>query len=123
LPWALGVLALLLAGAAGAFLLLRLPGAAPAPGATATPQVLVARPFSVRDLEIEVPYGASRDAVDRAFAAAFLALARQDCQCEAQIAPGSLVYIYGGEPQQIGIVGSRERYRASLEATILVPER
>jgi len=123
LPWVLGVLALLLAGAAGTFLLLRLPGAAPAPGATATPQVLVARPFSVRDLEIEVPYGASRDVVDRAFAAAFLALARQDCQCEAQIAPGSLVYLYGGEPRQIGIVGSRERYRASLEATILVPER
>jgi serine/threonine-protein kinase len=122
LPWVLGLLALLLAGAAGAFVLLRLPAAAPAPGATVTPQVLVARPFSVRDLEIDVPYGASRDTVDRAFEAAFLALARQDCQCDAQIAPGTLVYVYGGEPRQVGIVGNRERYRASLEATLLAPQ-
>ncbi|MFQ3661541.1 MAG: hypothetical protein SNJ69_04000, partial [Chloroflexaceae bacterium] len=122
-PWVLGLLVLLLAGAAGAFALFRSPGLAPAPGATATPQVLVARPFSVRDLQIEVPYGASREAVDAAFTAAFLALARQDCQCEARIAPGSLVYLYGGEPRQIGIAGNRERYQASMEATLLVPER
>ncbi|MCX7792229.1 MAG: hypothetical protein N2378_16470, partial [Chloroflexaceae bacterium] len=122
-PWLLGLAALLLAGAAGIFLLIRFPGLMPAAGPTATPQVLVARPFSVGDLEIEVPYGATRDAVDRAFEAAFLALARQDCQCDAQIAPGSLVYAHGGEPRQIGIVGNRERYRASLEATLLVPER
>ncbi len=120
LKWGVG---LLLAGAAGAFVLLRSSGLTPAPGATATPQVLVARPFSVRDLEIEVPYGASRETVDSAFAAAFLALARQDCQCEARIAPGSLVYLYGGEPRQIGIVGNRERYQASMEATLLAPER
>ncbi|MGQ9926089.1 MAG: protein kinase domain-containing protein [Chloroflexaceae bacterium] len=123
LPWLLGLLALLLAGAAGAFLLLRLSGASLLPGSPVTPQVLVARPFIVRDLEIDVPFGASRDAVDRTFEAAFLALARQDCQCEPQIAPDSLVYVYGGEPRQIGIVDNLERYRASLEATILVPER
>ncbi len=84
--------------------------------------MLVARPFSVRDLEIDVPYGASRNEVDRAFEAAFLALARQECQCDAQIAPGSLVYSNGGEPREIGIVGNRERYRASLEATLLTPQ-
>ncbi|MCS6882635.1 MAG: serine/threonine-protein kinase [Oscillochloridaceae bacterium] len=121
--WVLGLLALLVAGGVGAFLLIRPSWSAPVPRPTATPEVLVAQPFSVRDLEIDVPYGASREAVDQAFEAAFLALARQDCQCDARIAPGSLVYLYGGEPRQVGIVGNRERYRASLEAMLLVPQR
>ena len=123
LPLVLGLLALLLLGGIGAFLLTRPSGPAPTPTATATPQVLVARPFSVNDLEIVVPPGASREVVDQAFAVAFLELARLDCACEPQIAPGSLVYLFGGEPRQLAITADGVRYRASLQATLLVPER
>lgn len=119
----LGLLTLLLLGGIGAFVLIRPSGPAPAPAATATPQVLVARPFSVNDLEIVVPPGASREVVDQAFAVAFLELARLDCACEPQIAPGSLVYLFGGEPRQLAITADEVRYRASLQATLLVPER
>ncbi len=94
--------------------------AAPSPAPTATAGVLVARRFVARDIELLLPVGSGQDAINGAFAAAFLQLARLDCDCEAQLEPGSLVYL-DGEPHQVSIDSDGVRYRASLEGTILVP--
>jgi serine/threonine-protein kinase len=116
------VLVLLLIGAGAALLLGQ--GLLPQPGAgpTATTQVLVAQIFVARDIEIVVSSGSTDEAVNQAFAAALLQLARLNCACEPQIQPGSLVYLNGGEPRQISIGQDGARYRASLQATILVPQ-
>ncbi|HMQ32661.1 MAG TPA: serine/threonine-protein kinase [Chloroflexaceae bacterium] len=119
----LALLALLLAAGAGAFwafdqgLL-----APPAPAPAATAGVLVARTFTARDIELVVPAGAGPDEVNRAFAAAFVQLARLDCACEPQVEPGTLVYLFDAGPRQVSVGADGARYRASLQATILVPE-
>ncbi len=124
LPWVLTLLLLvLLLGGAAYFLLpqLGLVGPQP-PTASATPQVLVAKPFRVSDLQIVIPPGTSSTAVNDAYALALLQVAGIECSCTPQLQPGSLVYLYGGEPQVIETTADGVRYQASLEATILVPE-
>jgi hypothetical protein len=112
---------LLLLGGVGVAVLFS-QGGAPATGPTATSQVLVARPFVASDIEIVVPGGSNDAAVNQAFAAAYLQLARLDCACEPQIQPGTLVYLNGAEPRQVSIGTDGARYHASLQATILVPQ-
>ena len=85
-------------------------------------QVLVARTFEARDIEIVVPVGAGENAVHQAFAAAFLELTRLECSCEPQIQPGTLVYLFEAAPRQISVGTDGARFRASLQATILVPQ-
>lgn len=122
-PLLIALLLLLALVGGGAYLLVG-QGLIPAPaaGPTATARVLVSRTFTARDLEIVVPAGAAPEAVDRAFAAAFLQLARLDCGCDAQIEPGSLVYLFDAAPRQVSVGSDGARYRASLQGTILVPQ-
>ncbi|NTU82546.1 MAG: hypothetical protein HGA45_24775, partial [Chloroflexales bacterium] len=72
------------------------------------------------EIELTVALGSSAEAVDQAFAAAFLQLARLDCGCEPQIEPGTLVYL--SAPVELSKDATGSRYRASLQATLLVPQ-
>jgi hypothetical protein len=114
-----GLLLLILTVGAAAYLALG-SGLFPAPQAapSASAQVLVARPFVARDIEIVVPVGTGEAAVNQAF----LQLARLDCGCEPQIEPGTLLYLFEAAPRQLSIGADGARYRASLQATILVPQ-
>jgi serine/threonine-protein kinase len=117
------VLALIAAASVGAYLLLGRGSLADTPSApSGSAQVLVARLFVASDIEIVVPGGSSEAAVNQSFAAAFLQLARLDCGCEPQIQEGTLVYLFDAGPRQISIGADGARYRASLQATILVPQ-
>ena len=118
---ALVVLLLLIIGGAG-FAVLRL-GLLPSPpvAATVTAQVLVAQPFVAPGIELGVALGSDATALDQAFAAEFLRLARGDCACEPQIQSGSLHYLVA--PVELSTDATGTRYRASLEGMLLVPQR
>jgi serine/threonine-protein kinase len=85
---------------------------------TVTPIVYVAQSFTVRSIEIVVQPGSDGTAIFNAFQAAYLELARRNCNCDVQLQDGTLRYLAGEEPVALG----GNRFRASLAGTILVPQ-
>jgi tRNA A-37 threonylcarbamoyl transferase component Bud32 len=91
--------------------------------ATAMPQTFVARPFTVRNVEITLSGSNSGVGLDAALAQAYLQLARLDCSCDAQLQPGSLTYVNGEGPTELEVLANgQRRYRVSMQGTILVPQ-
>jgi hypothetical protein len=75
----------------------------------------------VLTLEVGVATGSDSGTVNQALVSAFLALARQQCNCNPEIQAGTL--IFDADPRQVRSEGGTTYYQATLEATILVPEQ
>ena len=92
----------------------------PQPTATSTPQTLVAQRL-VLTLEVGVASGSDSGTVSQALVNAFLAAARQQCNCNPEIQAGTL--IFDADPRQVRSEGTTTYYQATLEAILLVPEQ
>ncbi len=114
---ALAVLALLALGIT--FALFGLSGGDAPSGPTATPQTLIAQPFTA-ELTIQVAPGASDAELMQAFIEVYRVAARAECNCEPQI-EGDLVYLQ--PPEKLSEDVTIATYRASLQGTILVPQQ
>lgn len=88
-------------------------------GPTPTPLTLIAQPYSINNLTIQVSSGLGPDAVRDAFFSAYEQLAMQ------QYGPGTRVdrttLRYTTPPVQVSTTGSTTQYSASLTGTVLVP--
>jgi eukaryotic-like serine/threonine-protein kinase len=120
-PGCLLAMLLLLLGLGAAGLVLVRPDLlpTPTPAPSATPQNLVERSFSFT-LEVGVPAGSDEATINQAFVNAFLATASSQCACQPQIVTGTV--IFDAAPRQVSTDGRTDRYQATIEATLRVPE-
>jgi serine/threonine-protein kinase len=119
--WIIALLLLLALGVGGLVVVFPEVAAQYVPGLTAptpTPQTLVLRPYSIRDLEIIVPPGVE---VRDAFQQAFLQQAQQEFGPSTQVnnnAPPT----FNGTPIKTGDDPRGTKYRGTMEGFILVPQ-
>ena len=87
-----------------------------------TPARLISQPFIAPDLEIIVSANTDEDGLLQAFRLAYLQTARVQHGEGVQLEEGSLTYLGGQSPVQVGEDERGVQYRVSMQGTILVPE-
>ncbi|MEM8532234.1 MAG: protein kinase [Chloroflexota bacterium] len=86
------------------------------------PARLISQPFVAPDLEIIVAPNTDEDGLLRAFRLAYLQAARVQHGEDVQVEEGTLTYLAGQTPVQVGEDERGAQYRVSMQGTILVPE-